>query len=191
MTIFYLVRHAHAEWTPDENRPLSARGQQDALLLADRLGHLPIELIYSSPYQRAQQTVEPLAARLELPVNLVEDLRERELGQASEGDFQEIIRRTWQEMDFAYPGGETNHTAQARGRAMLNRLQLNYPESNFVISTHGNLLALVLQSFNPTIGFEFWSQLSMPDVYRLEISTTEEVHISRCWQDDYTRLTAF
>ena len=38
MTVFYLIRHAHADWTPDEGRPLSERGQRDALRLAECLG---------------------------------------------------------------------------------------------------------------------------------------------------------
>ena len=57
MTVFYLIRHAHATWTPDENRPLSERGQQDALRVADLLGGQPIAAIYASTMRRAQQTV--------------------------------------------------------------------------------------------------------------------------------------
>lgn len=30
MSVFYVVRHAHAKWIPDENRPLSEQGFQDA-----------------------------------------------------------------------------------------------------------------------------------------------------------------
>lgn len=28
MTVFYLIRHAHAVWTPDERRPLSPQGYE-------------------------------------------------------------------------------------------------------------------------------------------------------------------
>jgi 2,3-bisphosphoglycerate-dependent phosphoglycerate mutase len=182
MTIFYLVRHAHADWNPDENRPLSARGQQDALLLADRLLNMSIDLIYSSPYQRARQTVEPLAGHLGLPVNLEINLRERELGQTPEGDFQDIVGRNWRDMDFTYPKGESNRMAQARGRAVLDRLRLEYPAAHIVISTHGNLLALMMHSFNPELNYHFWLDLSMPDVYILAISQTGAVDINRYWK---------
>ena len=64
MTTFYLVRHAHAYWTPGENRPLSDQGQQMAVKVADIMQSLPIQFIYSSPYRRAEQTVETLAQRL-------------------------------------------------------------------------------------------------------------------------------
>ena len=66
MSTLYLVRHAHAEWTPDENRPLSAQGSEDANRVANTLYVVPISAIYSSPARRARQTIAPLAGRLGL-----------------------------------------------------------------------------------------------------------------------------
>ena len=45
----YLVRHAHAHWTPDEDRPLSARGRRDAERVAGVLCAYPIIALYASP----------------------------------------------------------------------------------------------------------------------------------------------
>ena len=57
MTTLYLVRHAHAVWTPEENRPLSDRGRQDALRVADLLcaspHRAPITAVYASTARRA------------------------------------------------------------------------------------------------------------------------------------------
>lgn len=36
-----------------------------------------------------------------------------------------------------------------------------------MVSTHGNLLALTPQHSDPSIGFEFWQELTTPDVYVL------------------------
>src|SRR4030042_6758854 len=74
MTIFYLSRHAHADWTPDEQRPLSSKGQEDAQRLTDLLCDIPISRIYSSPFQRARQTVAPMACRFKLPFQHEPDL---------------------------------------------------------------------------------------------------------------------
>ena len=76
-----LVRHAHTDWTPDEMRPLSDRGRADAFRVAAALADLPIHAIYSSPYTRARQTVEPLSTARGLPIVTIDDLRERHLGQ--------------------------------------------------------------------------------------------------------------
>ncbi len=66
MSRFYVIRHAWADWTPDEMRPLSAEGRADARRIADLLIDSGIEAVYSSPYRRARQTVEPLSHRLRL-----------------------------------------------------------------------------------------------------------------------------
>lgn len=80
MTI-YLVRHAKAgsrgAWEgPDDQRPLSKPGCRQADALADMLVPAEPSRIISSPYVRCRQTVDPLAARLLLPVELSEGLAE-------------------------------------------------------------------------------------------------------------------
>jgi phosphohistidine phosphatase SixA len=58
-----VVRHAHAApGDPDELRPLSARGHEEARVLAERLAaeHRPV-LVVSSPLLRARETAAPIA----------------------------------------------------------------------------------------------------------------------------------
>jgi len=86
--LVFLVRHAHSEaGEPDELRPLSQRGREEARALAGRLaGHpTPPELVLSSPLLRALETAEAIAeaASVELrvderlaPGTTTEDLRE-------------------------------------------------------------------------------------------------------------------
>jgi 8-oxo-dGTP diphosphatase len=77
----YFVRHAKAgsrsEWSgDDELRPLSKNGRRQTIALAKFLSKEPITRILSSPYVRCVQSVEPLAARLGLKVEAVEELAE-------------------------------------------------------------------------------------------------------------------
>jgi broad specificity phosphatase PhoE len=81
MTSFYLIRHAQADYFQNEQRPLSEKGQADAERVAGLLGSYAITQIYSSPYQRAVQTVSPLAKKLNLEIVIEPDLRERCLAQ--------------------------------------------------------------------------------------------------------------
>lgn len=176
---FYLVRHAHANWTPDEMRPLSAAGRAAALRVADALTDAPITRIVSSPYCRAWETVAPLAERLRLPITAEPDLRERALGTVSPSAFRDAVRATWDDFDLAHPGGETNREARRRGCAVVTRLRAACPGEHIVLGTHGNLLALILNGLLepgaqgcPTgpIDFRFWSALSMPDIYLLQLA---------------------
>jgi phosphohistidine phosphatase len=67
-----LVRHAKAEpGEPDELRPLTARGREDALALGERLRSERPDAVISSPLLRARETAAPIAAAagLELQTN--------------------------------------------------------------------------------------------------------------------------
>jgi len=84
-----LVRHASAgnrdEWTDhDHERPLDARGLEQAAQLPEVLSRFPIERILSSPAKRCVQTVEPIAAARGLTVEPREELSE-ERRQADDG----------------------------------------------------------------------------------------------------------
>jgi 2,3-bisphosphoglycerate-dependent phosphoglycerate mutase len=187
MTVFYLIRHAHADWTPDEQRPLSSLGKVDAQRVADLLCSSPITRIYSSPFRRARQTVSPLAARLGLPVHIEPDLRERKLGgEPGVSDFFAAVEQTWQDPSYSHPGGESNSAAQRRGVAVVERLRKQYSGEHLVLSTHGNLMALVLHHYEPRIDYDFWKALTMPDVYEFRTESLEP-SISRLWQSSVRR----
>jgi 8-oxo-dGTP diphosphatase len=77
----YVVRHGKAgsrsAWTdPDEQRPLTKAGRRQAAALAEELESSGITRVVSSPYVRCRQSVEPLAERLRLPVDLSDALEE-------------------------------------------------------------------------------------------------------------------
>jgi len=174
MTVFYVVRHAHADWTPDVGRPLSERGQRDALRLAECLGGASIDAVYASTARRAQQTVAPLAARRGLPVQITPALDERRLPAIQVQDFQAAVRATWTDFEYAHPGGESNAAAQERGLALVYSLAERHPGGQIVLGTHGNLLALIVRGILPAYGYAFWQSLTMPDVYRLDLPATAE-----------------
>jgi len=87
-----LVRHAEKKIVPPENKDpdLSPEGMARAEELARMFGDSGIAAIYATQYKRTQQTVKPLADKLNLPVTqveakataeLVKQLRARPAGQ--------------------------------------------------------------------------------------------------------------
>lgn len=85
----YLTRHANAgdrnQWRgPDRLRPLSKRGITQAEALTDFFTHVPVEAIFTSPYERCEETVGPLAQTLGLHLRrrkaLSEAANPKELG---------------------------------------------------------------------------------------------------------------
>jgi phosphohistidine phosphatase SixA len=60
----FLVRHAHSDpGDPDELRPLSVRGREEARALGERLAAHPTppQFVVSSPLLRARETAEAIA----------------------------------------------------------------------------------------------------------------------------------
>ncbi|MET7803267.1 NUDIX hydrolase [Micromonospora chersina] len=81
-----LVRHAHAgkrgTWTgPDNGRPLDAEGWAQAQALAALVALLRPTRLVSASARRCVQTLDPAAALLDLPIEVVGDLDEPRPGQ--------------------------------------------------------------------------------------------------------------
>ena len=71
----YLIRHAEAEpGRPDELRPLSPRGREQARALASRLADEQLDAVLTSPLVRARQTAAVIAAAAALNAEVDERL---------------------------------------------------------------------------------------------------------------------
>lgn len=119
----FIVRHADAIPGPDEiipsgiydDLPLSRQGREQAQALADRLGELRFDAIYSSPLLRCLQTAEPLAKRVGLTPITVDDLREIRLGNIrplpEDSSDLEALTKALQErqIDIVRLAGEHGH----------------------------------------------------------------------------------
>lgn len=92
----YLVRHGAAgdrqSWSGDDTlRPLSRRGEMQAAGLAKTLSDHRIEAIFSSPYVRCVQTVQPLAEAAGLEVSEHAALAEGEGGKATRDLLRSLV----------------------------------------------------------------------------------------------------
>jgi len=173
-TTVMLVRHARpippgVLSVNDDDRPLTPEGFEAARSLADAYAEMRIDAIYSSPYRRARQTIEPLASRLGIAIEIVQDLRERYLTTPGVPDhvWMPHLRRSWQDLDYAPPGGETGRVAQRRILEVLSCIRARHPSGTVVAGSHGNLIALALNAIDSALGMDFWQVMPMPAVYRV------------------------
>jgi len=182
MTNLYFVRHAHSIYTPDEmERPLSEKGFNDAKRITDLFKNQNVDVVLSSPYKRAIQTVEGIADYFNKEIEYVEDFKERILTTGPAEDFNHAITKVWEDENFHWEGGETNRFAQDRGvKATLDVIE-KYPNKNIVIGTHGNLMVLIMNYFDRKYDFTFWKSLDMPDVYKLTFEGNGLIKAERLW----------
>jgi 8-oxo-dGTP diphosphatase len=94
----YLVRHAQAlsrsGWDgPDEERPLSGRGERQADGLIDLIAHSDVRRVLSSPALRCVGTVAPVASKLGLEVKPVDALAEGAGGKAAVALLREQLAK--------------------------------------------------------------------------------------------------
>jgi 8-oxo-dGTP diphosphatase len=94
----YLVRHAQAlsrsGWDgPDEERPLSSRGERQAESLVDLVAHPEVRRVLSSPALRCVTTVQPTAEKLGLDVRHAPELAEGAGGKSAVALMHELLAK--------------------------------------------------------------------------------------------------
>ncbi|WP_433773249.1 histidine phosphatase family protein [Bacillus wiedmannii] len=180
MTTIYFVRHAHSTYTKEEReRPLSEKGYMDAENVTRLLKDKHIDIVISSPYKRAIQTVQGIANTYNLSIQIEENLRERLLSKEPVADFNDAMRNVWEDWAFAYEGGESNDVAQKRAVVCLQNILEKYRGKNIVIGTHGNIMVLLMNYLNSKYDFQFWKTLHMPDVYKLTFDNNRFISAER------------
>ncbi|HDR7776951.1 TPA: histidine phosphatase family protein [Bacillus tropicus] len=186
MTTIYFVRHAHSTYTKEEReRPLSEKGHLDAENVTRLLKDKHIDVVISSPYKRAIQTVQGIANTYHVSIEIEEDLRERLLSSEPIADFNDAIENVWEDWSFAHEGGESNDVAQRRAVICLQNILKKYEDKNIVIGTHGNIMVLLMNYFDSKYDFQFWKTLHMPDLYKLTFDNNRFISAERIQSTDY------
>lgn len=179
MKKIYVVRHCEATGqAPDA--PLTETGAKQALQLADLLMDKNVERILSSPYERAIQTIQPLANSIHLKVETDDRLIERVLCSEPIPDWLERLRDTYEDLDLKLSGGESSREAMNRIVEVIEEVFANSVH-NTVLVTHGGLMSLLLHHIDNKFGFEGWQSLRNPDVYLLAQDSKKTIY-ERIWK---------
>jgi 2,3-bisphosphoglycerate-dependent phosphoglycerate mutase len=90
-------------------------------------------------------------------------------------DWQQHLETSFRELDFCLAGGESSRTAMQRIVSVVDEIQ-HHPAQITLLATHGNLMALLLKSFDNTVGFAEWQNLTNPDVYCVNLTQPPQMH---------------
>jgi 2,3-bisphosphoglycerate-dependent phosphoglycerate mutase len=185
-TTIYLLRHAQtipsndiprAEWT------LSSTGKEQAEQLVERVLPLAIDVVYSSPLRRAVETVVPFAGRLGLTIQTERAFSEQNActSYMPPAEFQTLIAKYWQDVDFAMEGAESLSECQKRMMAGIREVEKANKGKNILISSHGEAIGALLKAFDSQYGYDDWARMNMPDVFKLVFSPDGAAQ----WDSDY------
>ncbi|MDM5197765.1 histidine phosphatase family protein [Fictibacillus enclensis] len=170
------VRHCKASGQ-ERNAVLTKEGIAQSQKLKAFLMMKPIDRIISSPFVRAVDTIEPLAHFKNLPIETDERLGERILSSMDLPDWLDHLEYSFTNFEAVLEGGESSQRATDRVSELIRDIQAS-PDQCTVLVTHGNLLALLLRTFDERIGFSDWKQFSNPDVYEIVL---DEGRVQKIW----------
>ena len=128
-----------------------------------------IDYFISSPYKRAFETVNSSPVQFDKIV-LDNRLRERKLSSRfiEDTEFEKTIQYLWQNPDKSLIGGESNREALKRILDLLEDLEERYSDKTILLSSHGNLLGILINHFDPSFDYKKWEQMTFPDCFLVE-----------------------
>ncbi len=155
-----MIRHGETEWNSAariqgfRDIALSARGREQAAVLARHLATHPIDAIYASDMARAIATAEPLARARGDTVRIDARLKERGFGLFEGHTYAEAEARwpheyaIWRQRDPAHalPGGESFLDARRRVLQSLAEIIARHPGGTVAVITHGGVLDIIYRA---------------------------------------------
>ena len=160
---FYIFRHGETDenlakrWQGSSvDVPLNATGTRQAEVLSEKMNNLGIEIIYSSPLKRANQTANIVASKLNIDVKMMGEFTEGCLGEC-EGmckddvmiKYPDIWNKWYDDnidMSIRWPQGESKQEMQDRMFRGINKL-INIPQSVIGIASHSGSMRYFLLAF--------------------------------------------
>ncbi len=158
-TRFILIRHAQTKWNHEQRYagssevPLSDEAHEQIGRLAAKLADKKLDAAYSSPLTRCQLTIGPTAKAHNLPITILPELKERNLGawegkaahelDLHHGGYQFPVSAY--DGSFRIPKAETIEAAEHRIRTALRAMAEAHPGETVLVGTHGGIIRILLQ----------------------------------------------
>ena len=175
------IRHCKAEMGGvDNERKLDEDGIAQSKSLAEKLKKLISNkvIIYSSPFRRAVESINPYLKSNE-NAKLIEEISLEEIDHGKSPDLSkhQIIEKMWNDENYSIKGHKSQIQHFQSVKPFLDKIINEFYDNkqDLVLITHGNLLGMILKFyFKKEFKFENWKKMSMPDVYILEFNEKNE-----------------
>jgi broad specificity phosphatase PhoE len=197
----YLVRHGEnpANITKEfsyriVDYPLNARGVLQAEQTAEFFRGKPIDAIYASPLRRARQTAEIIAQVLHLPVTLLEEFREINVGDLEQRPptvenwrAHDRVIADWYRGEYrsTFPGGENFLQLLQRIRRGLLKATHQSDGKRIIIAGHGGIFTALVKAlcYNADRVEIYHGAMDNCAITEIELSAVEDVLVGnlRVW----------
>ena len=160
MAIIILVRHGENDWVKKHRLAgwiprihLNKKGRRQAQEAADRLAHLPVAAVYSSPVARCVQTARYIAQAHQLDLIQLENVGEVRYGAWEGKKIKKLAKKPlWHTVQhfpsrLRFPRGEALREVQFRAIQALERLNEQHDKEIIVVVSHADVIKLVLAHY--------------------------------------------
>ena len=188
VTHLYFVRHAEPNYHKHDDlaRELTPKGLRDRELVTGFLADKQVDVVLSSPYKRAVDTIAPISSKLGLSIKHLDDFRERRVDSTWIDDFDAFTRRQWEDFRYKLTDGESLAEVQNRNIAALQEVLRSHKGKTIVIGTHGTALSTIIHYYIPQFGYEEFSRIKSVMPWIVHFAFNEE----NCIQiDEYDLFT--
>lgn len=155
----YLVRHGQTEWNVagraqgHTDIPLNSLGIEQAFLLGNAFGEIPISHLYTSDLKRAHETAKAIAKVVEVEPTIRTDLRERCFGDWEGLPYEGVLSNSeahakahnTSPFHFRPPNGESLQDLWERVGLLVE--SIDELHENVAIVTHGGTCGALLARF--------------------------------------------
>jgi broad specificity phosphatase PhoE len=177
-----LIRHGETDWNVEgryqgqEDPTLNQTGITQSYQLADELINTNLDILYTSPLQRASQTARIISEELDIPLFI-----EQRFMEIHQGDWQKRLRseienlypdlfQKWEDEPWEArpPNGETLHQVQDRVYTALDEIISRHQNQIIGIVCHRIPIALIKMRYQG-VDQNIVRKLKLPNIYYEEI----------------------
>ena len=161
MTKVYFVRHAEPIYSnhDDKLRELSSKGMEDRKLVTQFLADKHIDVVLSSPYKRAVDTVKDFADSYGIEIDIIYDFRERKVDSGWIEDFTSFSKMQWSDFTYKLSDGECLQEVQVRNILALQQVLNKYAEKNIVVGSHGTAISTIINYYDHSFGYNDFERI--------------------------------
>lgn len=151
----YVIRHGETDQGKNRiianlSEPLNENGVRQATNVEKELKKLNLNKIYCLPIERAKHTLELFDLDKNIPVEIEDRLKERDIGAYENIPFDDLDWDVfWNyNSEIKYPELESMKDVYTRIKEFLDELKRKYKNENILLVTHGGISRAIYWYFN-------------------------------------------
>jgi broad specificity phosphatase PhoE len=171
MTTLFLVRHGRTGWNKEQifrgtrDVPLDEVGEEEAVLVGERLKGEGITAVFSSPLARARETAKAIARFHSIDVQVMAGLNDLNFG-AWEGQSLAEVKKRYPDLyqqwlqaphRVIFPGGEGLDAVSTRAMKVVEEICKRHPQDTVVLVSHRVVLKVLICALLGLDNSHFWN----------------------------------